>query len=138
MKKEKNPSSRLNIVSSFNKYERNPSSFAGIKNKENLGSHDDVEKQENSFNLDNIVPEFIINLKNEPETDLVLCGKITEPLNRNNKKFTEIKTIGNPPDSSAQEFLEPLVGMRFMTEADCFTVDTEAVDHVRVQQICLG
>ena len=56
-------------------------------------------------------------------------------MNRNNEKFTEIETIWNPADGSAQEFLKPLVGIRFMTEADRLTVDTEAVDHVRVQQI---
>ena len=56
-------------------------------------------------------------------------------MNRNNEKFTQVECIGYPPDNSPQEFLEPLVGIRFMAEADCLTVDTEAVDHVRVQQI---
>ena len=56
-------------------------------------------------------------------------------MNRINEKFTDIETIRNPADCSAQEFIKPLVGIRFMTEADRPTVGTEAVDHVRVQQI---
>ena len=132
---KKKPGSRQNFVSSCNKSEKSPGSFASFKNEENLGGHDDVKKQENSVNLENIDPESIITFKNEPKTDLELCGKITEPFNRNNEKFTQVETIWNPPDSSAQEFLEPLVGMRFMPAADCLTVHTEAVDHLRVQQI---
>ena len=53
----------------------------------------------------------------------------------NIEKFTEIETIRNPADCSAQEFIEPLVGIRFMTEADRPTVSTEAVEHFSVQQI---
>ena len=61
------------------KKEKSLGSFAGVKNEKNLGSHDNVE-----------------------------YGDITEPLNRNNEKFTEIETIWNSADGFAQAFLEPL------------------------------